>query len=119
MGWDWGNAKWGQSAHGAACTAKPVIDVEWRLPSLDGRVSELGNASGIADGGGFSNSETDRPLVAFTASRGQRYRLSVRTFEDARALAFAHPRIVVQPTRVGRTCCFPKGRVSFFLLEPQ
>ena len=75
-----------------------MVSVEWRLRSLDGRVSERGEASGIADGGGFSNDEADRPFIAFSASRGQQYRLAIRTLEDARPLAFAHPRIVVQPT---------------------
>jgi hypothetical protein len=98
MGWDWGHPKWGQSARGEACAEKPVISAEWRLTSLDGRVSERGDETGIANGGGFSRDFSDRQLIAFSASRGQRYLLAVRTFEDAGALAFAHPRIVVQPT---------------------
>jgi len=98
MGWDWGNAKWGQSARGPACEVAPVIDLTWHLIPLDGRPSEAGVLRGIADAGGFSVAEADRPLTAFSAKQGQRYRFEGQTSTDATALAFVRPRIVVQPT---------------------
>jgi hypothetical protein len=99
MGWDWDNQKWGHPERGPACQVAPVIALDWRL-STDGKPPKTGLLEGIADGGGFSNDEADRRIAAeaFRAKGGQRFRFEGRTFRDATQLAFARPRIVVQPT---------------------
>jgi hypothetical protein len=65
---------------------------------VDGRTNEAGVVAGIADGGGFSSEASYRTIAVFNAKRGERYRLDGETSLDANALAFAQPRIVVQPT---------------------
>lgn len=99
MGWDWGNPKWGRPERGPACQVAPVIALDWRL-TADGQPPKAGLLEGIADGGGFSNDEADRRIAAeaFRAKSGQRFRFEGRTLRDATQLAFARPRIVVQPT---------------------
>lgn len=97
-GWDWGNAKWGQAAYGRPCQVTPVVGFEWHVVPLDGRPADGGVMEGIADGGGFSDDEADRKITAFPARSGQRYRFEGRTIRNAEALAFARPRIVMQPT---------------------
>lgn len=99
MGWDWGNPKRGRPERAPACQVAPVVVLDWRL-TTDGEPPKAGLLEGIADGGGFSNEEADRRIAAdaFRASRGQRFRFEARTLRDATPLAFARPRIVMQPT---------------------
>ena len=93
VGWDWGNPKWGQSARGEPCRVAPVVGLRWRLVSSDGETQGEGVVEGITDGGGFSEDESYRAITVLSGKRGERYRLEGETSLDARALAFAEPRM--------------------------
>lgn len=97
-GWDRGHARWGPSAFGEPCRVPPVVAFRWRLVSFDGRKVDAGVVEGVADAGGFSVEDSFRPVAVFSANRGERYRLDGETSLDAGRLAFADPRILVQPT---------------------
>src|SRR5262249_51171953 len=106
MGWDWGAKEMAPTNWGPPCREKPVVDVAWHLTSLSnqdvvntlGEPSGRGRVQGVARSGEFSNDDADREITAFVAKQGWRYQLELQTFEDARALAFVRPRVVVETT---------------------
>ncbi len=98
LGFDRGNEHWGLSAAQPHCELSPVVDLRWRLESFDPSDDspQEGEATGLAEAGGFSADEADRWIEAFDLRRGTRYTLSIETHADAISLAPFRPRIVLQ-----------------------